>query len=386
MKRRRMLLTALAAAALLSTGCPAPTAPDAAGSPLPIAGLEAPIWGVVPVTSLDAPEYTGIVSWSPPVSGAFAADTAYTAAITLTPKAGIVLADLAADGFTVPGASDVSCDSGTGLVTAVFPSTKHSLAMITVPAGRFQRNSTAGDVSEITHAFKMSRREITRAQFLAVLGSDPTDPAFSSGANDPVLKVSWYQAIAFCNKLSLASGLDPVYSVSGVDFGTLGYPAIPTSGNVDWNAASADWSKNGYRLPTETEWMWAAMGAPAAGQGGGIDTTGYAKPFAGSAVGNVLAEYAVYQESKSKPAGSRLANELGLYDMSGNALEWTWDRYADPYPSGTLTDYRGPDTGPNRVQRGGSWDDPSAYCAVGWRGYYSPQFSFSRFGFRVVRP
>jgi len=94
-------------------------------------------------------------------------------------------------------------------------------------------------------------------------GNRSSDTGHSIGISDPVQHIDWYHAIAFCNKLSIAEGLDQVYSVSGVDFTTLTYGGIPTSDDTDWDDANADWSANGYRLPTEMEWMWAAMGATA---------------------------------------------------------------------------------------------------------------------------
>lgn len=120
----------------------------------------------------------------------------------------------------------------------------------------------------------------------------------------------------------------PAYAVSGVDFATLTYADIPTASSATWDAASVDSSANGYRLPTGMEWMWAAMGAPSDGQNGGTNTTGYSKAFAGSTGSNVRGDYAWTDEnsnSTTHPVGSKLPNELGLYDMSGNASEWCWD-------------------------------------------------------------
>ena len=209
--------------------------------------------------------------------------------------------------------------------------------------------------------------------------------------------VNWYHAIAFCNKLSLAESLTPVYAVTGVDFNTLTYASIPTpstASNVTWDAATATWTNNGYRLPTEMEWMWAAMGAPADGQGGGTNTTGYTKHFAGSTGSNELGNYAVYgyytyaadatTTERTNPVGSKTANELGLYDMSGNVSEWTWDWYAG-YPDGSLTDYRGAASGTFRFGRGGSWFANSSTCFIANRRIYYPNKRDYHIGFRVVR-
>ena len=149
------------------------------------------------------------------------------------------------------------------------------------------------------------------------------------------------------------------------------------------DAATANWAATGYRLPTEMEWMWAAMGAT-----GG--TTGYTKAFAGSTGSNAIGDYAWTWENsstylKSRPVGAKLANELGLFDMSGNVWEWCWDRY-DAYPSGAQTDYRGAASGPYRVERGGSWNDGASSAAVALRGDDYPFNQINTIGFRVVRP
>lgn len=266
-----------------------------------------------------------------------------------------------------------------------------------VPAGRFQRDDTATNISVISQPFRMSQHQITRAQFLAIMGSDPSGTRFSSGTNDPVQMVNWYHVIAFCNKLSLAEGLTPVYAVSGVNFASLMFTQIPTSDNEFWNAATANWAANGYRLPTEMEWMWAAMGATQDSQPGamqeGINRTGYAKPFAGYNGRNRIRDYAWYWENsgnKTNPVGTQLANELGLHDMSGNVWEWSWDWYAGTWPNyavtGTQTDYRGAASGSYRVIRGGSWDYSATNCTVAYRYGSYPNYQNNAIGFRVVRP
>ena len=227
-------------------------------------------------------------------------------------------------------------------------------------------------------------------QWVAVTGwADPSDTEYSSGTDDPVQNVSWYDAIAFCNKLSLSEGRTPVYSVSGVNFTTLTYAQIPTSTNATWNAATANWMANGYRLPTEMEWMWAAMGADLANPGA-VNTTGYAKAFAGSTGSNAIGYYAWYESNSgfsTHPAGTKLPNELGINDLSGNILEWTWDPYGT-YPTGTVTDYRGPASGTNRALRGGYWGFPATYCTVAYRDTFElgPDSRNGAVGFRVIRP
>jgi formylglycine-generating enzyme required for sulfatase activity len=236
----------------------------------------------------------------------------------------------------------------------------------------------------------MSETEVTQELFQAVMGTNPS--SFSSGAAEgetqnrrPVENVNWYDAIAFCNKLSLANGKEPVYSVSGVtDWAGLAYGAIPPDDNAAWNAATWDKSKNGYRLPTTTEWVWAAMGADKTIQ---PNTTGYDKDFAGSDGTNSIGDYAWYDTnsgSKTHEVGKKLPNELGLRDMSGNVWEWCWDRWS--YPSGETTDYDGADSGTNRPFQGGGWYFSASYCAVSIGVSSSPNSRDNYLGFRVVCP
>ena len=233
----------------------------------------------------------------------------------------------------------------------------------------------------------MSQHEITRAQFLAIMGTDPTYTGWSSGMTDPVQFASWYHAIAFCNKLSISEGLTPAYMVTGVNFSTLTYDAIPTGDDSNWNAATCNWSAGGYRLPTEMEWMWAAMGADI-GNPGVTNTTGYTKPFAGSNGSNAIGDYAWYSTNSSdgtKEVGTRSGNELGLFDMSGNVWEWCWDWYGS-YPSDAQSNYRAADAGSYRVARGGSWFSYASGASVAARISGGPDPQYSSIGFRVVRP
>ncbi|MBU1412139.1 SUMF1/EgtB/PvdO family nonheme iron enzyme [Myxococcota bacterium] len=264
-----------------------------------------------------------------------------------------------------------------------------------VPAGTFQRDATATNLSAVS-AFRMSQYEITRAQWVAVTGwADPSDVTYSGGMNHPVQRISWYDAIAFCNKLSILEGLTPVYEVNGVDFSSLTYEDIPSADDPDWNAVTANWSAEGYRLPTEMEWMWAAMGADQANPGA-INTTGYTKAFSGSDGFNQIGDYAVFgyyspsdvgrtTTSQSDPVGSKLPNDLSIHDLSGNVWEWTWD-WNGLYPVEMVTDYHGPVSGTIRLKRGGSWDVASTSCTVAVRNYNQPRYRNATIGLRVIRP
>jgi formylglycine-generating enzyme required for sulfatase activity len=269
-----------------------------------------------------------------------------------------------------------------------------------VPAGSFQRDGTAANVSVITRGYWIGETEVTQELFLAVMGTNPSyfdgspggspakdTPVGESQERRPVENVSWYDAIAFCNKLSLLDGKDPVYSVtvSGLEvpWATLAYSAIPTgTTDADWDAATMDMTKNGYRLPTEMEWMWAAMGADKTVQ---PNTAGYSKAFAGSSGSNSIDDYAWHygnSGSKTHEVGKKAANELGLKDMGGNVWEWCWD-WNGSYPGGTQTDYTAT-SGSYPVLRGAAWITNASSCAVAFRGSDPPAPRSRATGCRVV--
>jgi formylglycine-generating enzyme required for sulfatase activity len=287
-----------------------------------------------------------------------------------------------------------SGDQMTGTISGVSVSFRY------VPAGSFQRDNTAANVTTITKGYWMGETEVTQELFLKVMGVNPSEFNGSIGKEPdsgetqtqrPVENVSWYDAIAFCNKLSLLDGRNPVYSVtvsgSEVDWAALAYNDIPSDINVDWNAVTMDTGKNGYRLPTEMEWMWAAIGADTAAPGQ-LNITGYDKAFAGSDGFNNVDDYAWYDDnsnSKTHEVGKKAANELGLKDMSGNVVEWCWDRYGD-YPDEIQTDPQGASSGTNRVIRGGGRYSVAADVRSATRYDYTPSNRYANVGFRLVRP
>jgi len=271
--------------------------------------------------------------------------------------------------------------------------------MLLVPAGSFQCDKNETMISKITKPYSLSKYPITRQQFKDVMGVDPSDTAKSSGMTDPVQMVSWYYAIAFCNKLSIKEGLSPAYSVkvrgTEIDWANLAFGDIPIDKNANWNAAICDWEANGYRLPTEMEWMWAAMGADKDARADAIDAeginrTGWSKNYAGEGygTGTSIDDYARHSKNsfnKTHPVGEKLPNELGLYDMSGNVMEWCWDRYGD-YLSFEVSDHKGARSGSYRVLRGGSWISDASAGTVAYRHFNVPEARGNYYGFRILRP
>ena len=342
-------------------------------------------------------EYTVIVPYSVENQTVTVTGTA-NANATMTPSGGkLSFADFS-EGTSDKQTIKVTAEDGTTTQEYKVKVTRcEEIKMVRVPAGSFQRDKGEENISEITKPYSLSKYQITRKQFLDIMGEDPSEEFDEeTDGNLPVQNVNWYHAIAFCNKLSLLEGLSPAYKVSGVsNWADLDYSSIPTSSNEAWDFAECNWEANGYRLPTEMEWMWAAMGAdkdyrPEAMQDG-INRTGYTKSYAGSIEEKENLEnidkYAWDKhnsDGKTHPVGQKQPNELGLYDMSGNVSEWCWDLHDRYSLLGKQTDYKGADFGSSRVHRGGSWIDE--FCAVAFRMPDAPWERYRSLGFRILRP
>jgi formylglycine-generating enzyme required for sulfatase activity len=246
--------------------------------------------------------------------------------------------------------------------------------MVSVPGGNFLMGSFDGisdsDSNErpvhkaIVTGFLMSKYEVTQEQYLTVTGSDPS--TFKE-SNHPVEKVTWYDALEFCNWLSEREWLQKVYTITDRTPAT-GYPI--TNATV-----TMDMTKNGYRLPTEAEWEYAA-------RGGNGSPGSYI--YSGSNTLDTVAWYIGNSGNRTHAVGTKTVNELGLFDMSGNVQEWCWDRYAI-YVSGDQTDPAGPSSGVNRVVRGGYWLDNAVNCRSADRHSTSPGDRNNAKGFRIVR-
>ncbi|HKL87208.1 MAG TPA: SUMF1/EgtB/PvdO family nonheme iron enzyme, partial [Treponemataceae bacterium] len=259
--------------------------------------------------------------------------------------------------------------------------------------GKFQYDKTTTNIAEITKPYRIGEKEITRAQFKAIMGADPSTLNYNTNMDDyPVEHVSFYAAIIFCNKLSIKEGLTPVYSIEGFDFGAYEYEEkdavdLKTYWEKTLNKQEliCDWEANGYRLPTNMEWTWAAMGARVdAANPDAIDTTSWNKWYAGDDLSDMyminIPNFAVVN-TLSKPSnmakvGSIFSNEADLYDMSGNAFEWVWDKAGTL--TGNITDWKGsPSSGVTspRLIRGGDFSSPQNLVGLATSFVESPPWT-----------
>ncbi len=236
------------------------------------------------------------------------------------------------------------------------------LETVYVEGGSFQMGSTDSDansdespVHEVTvSSFSIAKTEVTQGHWKTVMG-DENNPSKWKGDDLPVESVTWYEAVAYCNALSAKEGLEKVYTINGT-------------------TVTADFDKNGWRLPTEAEWEYASRG--------GKESNGY--KYSGSDTVGDVGWNRDNSGLRTHSVGEKVANELGLYDMSGNVWEWCWDWYGD-YSSGSQTDPRGPSSGPFRLLRGGSWDGNARVLRSANRDGDLPGSSLDHVGFRPVR-
>lgn len=232
--------------------------------------------------------------------------------------------------------------------------------------------------SEVTlSSFYIDKYEVTQADYQAVMGfwdSDPVewDETFGLGSSYPIYYVSWFNAIEYCNRRSLQEGLNPCYSYSTYGTNPNTWPAGWDANSDNHTNVSCNWTADGYRLPTEMEWMYAAQG--------GNQSEGYT--YSGSNTIDDVAWHA--PNASSTTVGTMASNELGIYDMSGNVWEYVWDINGD-YPSGPQTNPTGATNGTQRVIRGGGFDSNASSCSVAHRSISNPTDRFNNSGFRLCR-
>jgi formylglycine-generating enzyme required for sulfatase activity len=274
--------------------------------------------------------------------------------------------------------------------------------MVLIPAGSFTMGSPETEANRdsnetqrqvtLTNGFYMGRYQVTQAQYEAVMGSNPSyfhgvgsgrEPASGEvQGRRPVERISWYDTLVFCNRLSIAEGLSPAYSINDStnpdDWGPV--PTTNSTNIVEWNSVTVVSGSNGYRLPTEAQWEYACRAGT---------TTAYNVPVPKgsnriSSINNRTGWSSANSNYMTHEVGLKAANNWGLYDMHGNVYEWCWDWYED-YASGAH-DPTGAATGFGRVIRGGSRSSLAEFTRSAYRFYYGPNNRDTSIGFRLLRP
>ena len=315
----------------------------------------------------------------------------------------------------------ISCESIENKKNLAAPEWGNHLSpeMVLVPGGSFRMGSNdpidldAKPTHTVTvSSFFMSKYLVTQELFFAVSGYNPsyfqggTPPAgltraelpkdLTNGHKLPVEQLSWFDAVEFCNKLSILEGLTPVYTITNKIQKGPAYPISSADVSVDWNAS-------GYRLPTEAEWEYAAKGGDGLGPyfiysgSNDIDAVAWYARDTVLARENLLKSrvgetdslgfttgHDVGDDARTYPVGLKEPNKLGLYDMSGNVWEWCWDWFGE-YKNAPVTDPRGPDEGTERIRRGGSYSHTIDIIRVAYRDYYGPYNYTGILGFRICR-
>jgi sulfatase modifying factor 1 len=236
--------------------------------------------------------------------------------------------------------------------------------------------------------FYMAKYDVTQQEWEKVMGSNPSK---FKGENLPVEMVNWYDAIDYCNKRSLAEGLQPFYNIDKIkqDPSNLPNPKFGDLDTIKWTI-TLNPSANGYRLPTEAEWEYAASGGQQSKNytysgSDNIEDVAWYWRNAGDKylTGDWYWATIEANHDQTRPVGSKRPNELGLYDMSGNVREWCWDWAGDITPN--TANPTGATSGFSRVWKGGGWIGAEFCCAPSFRGSLAANGAGPDQGFRICR-
>ncbi len=240
--------------------------------------------------------------------------------------------------------------------------TQTGVKMLLLPGGTFTMGDANGEIDETPHKvtvspFYMDVYEVTQINYMRLMDDNPSR---KKGKMNPVEQIRWSDAVKYCNARSKAEGLEQAYDLE------------------EW---TCNFEANGYRLPTEAQWEYAARGGT---------TTSYSF----GATDKNIKQFAWFRDKvsgKPHPVGQRKPNPFGLHDMHGNLWEWCNDFYGvEYYGNSPEKDPRGPESGEKKVLRGGSFGSSANSCRSAYRNNEDPAytdacFGYDIYGFRCVR-
>ena len=246
--------------------------------------------------------------------------------------------------------------------------------MVFVRGGKY-KPSFADEEKEVCN-LEVCKYPTTQEMWLEV---EKNNPSYFKGDKRPVEKVSWWDAIYYCNKMSKKYNLEPVYNITYDDFDKE-VLKINQIGESPAEPDKADFRKTeGFRLPTEVEWEWFARGGEVAIQDGTFD-----KKYAGSDNPDKVAWYSGNSKKETHNVETKLSNQLGIYDCSGNVCEWCYDTYIKSNLANGLAYIYDKNQGSRRL-KGGYWDTSDYFCAIIDRNSVSNSARSNEIGFRIVR-
>ena len=293
---------------------------------------------------------------------AFVFSLGYEIPITRRPPAAAPAPAVATDGVLQALAQAIARELAVAKAQESAEAEGLEIETVWIEGGSFSMGSPAGEAGRFDNeglprtvtlgGFHMMTHPVTRGQWAAVMGG--------GGASDrlPAQEITWHEALAFANRLSLMQGLAPAYVISG------------STNPDDWGpaavAATVAAGSNGWRLPTEEQWEYAARAGTTSAFSDGTEL------WSDEAALGSIGWFSFNSGGGARPVATRAANPWGLHDMHGNVWEWVWDSL----DAG----------GEQRVARGGYWGQSARYARSAFRTGGTPHGRYAGTGFRLIRP